>query len=511
MTTPSETLAAIRDYFVALGADRTAWSNAMRGSATGGPGGDGFYPLPLSDGSTIQVPSVAKLIAASNAGISAVQAITAVQGAMKIFTPEQYAAAGDAAVTSGTFVGTDDTAAVVAAYNAAKAARGTMLLSRWYRITSPLPVMSTPFAIQGPGRYLAGLVLDKSATGAAITIQDCWMGNDGDEIASPTPNVRVPGATSSGARLRGFSILGDRATTNVQAGIRLARRNDHLRMEDIGIYHINGCALDIGYDDRAVGSRRACTRESYIEADIKWCGNATNHAMRYVSEGGQAPFTSDDASNNNLFNLRVDNSYYGGPAILVECRNVNEIAIRNDRWISLQAEGANGDILTISGNVINSDFGGLLINPTDSGTFGIVLKEYPGHTTAAAGYDCMPRQLTFSGVDGGRTGTHGAHLIYCKNVDFTKYWPSAGRPVGGDDYHYVIETQISGRVNLGGPSGYRLNIQDNTTQSPTFVRVDPGGPLSAISDSNAGTVSGLLPKFNAILATLRAAGILSAR
>ncbi|WCT78868.1 hypothetical protein [Novosphingobium humi] len=62
-TTPAQAAAAMMDYITYLNASRAEWSAAMRGSATGGPNGDGYFPLTMFDGSTILVPSVAKLMA----------------------------------------------------------------------------------------------------------------------------------------------------------------------------------------------------------------------------------------------------------------------------------------------------------------------------------------------------------------------------------------------------------------------------------------------------------------
>lgn len=61
-TTPAQALAAVRQYFLNLDADRAAFRNWCGGNPTGGPNGDGNYPLQDFTGQIHMTPCPAKII-----------------------------------------------------------------------------------------------------------------------------------------------------------------------------------------------------------------------------------------------------------------------------------------------------------------------------------------------------------------------------------------------------------------------------------------------------------------
>jgi len=67
MTTPAEAINSIQAYFTNLNADRQQYRNWVAGTPTGGPAGDGKYPLTTFDGTTYQVACPAKAVADLNA------------------------------------------------------------------------------------------------------------------------------------------------------------------------------------------------------------------------------------------------------------------------------------------------------------------------------------------------------------------------------------------------------------------------------------------------------------
>lgn len=441
------------------------------GYTSAGDGGDAFYRV----GSVIDADS--SLPARAWTRDSVGRLIVLADAELSVIRPEALGAVGDASVqydgggVAIGYAGTDDTAAAVAAFNIAKARRGKLKLSKWYRLTAPLGTMDTPFSITGPGRFQAGFVYDPTATGACITVYECWMGRDKDEITTGMV-VRDPAQLYSGARLEGFSIVGDRNTANPQSGLVFARRNDKAHVHDVGVYHLKGCGLDMGYDDRVVGTRKAAIRECDIHVEVKWCGDAANgiEAIRYVSEGWQ---TGDDSSNNNSFD--VECFFSDGKALLIENRNTTGNIIRFDQWNRLMVEGGGDDIITVSGNVAFCDFRGVEWNSFAAGSYGLVLQEFAGHTTASAGGDRMPRHLTFSGSNQGRAGTHGIHAVACKNITFDNMKPSAFRAQGGADFHLVVEATVSGVIEVKGAAsaGYTWNISC-ADAALIYLRVDPG-------------------------------------
>jgi hypothetical protein len=68
VTTPAEAAAAAEAYFVQLNADRQQYRDWIGGTPTGGPGGDGKYPLTDFTGNTYLIPCPAKAIADLPAG-----------------------------------------------------------------------------------------------------------------------------------------------------------------------------------------------------------------------------------------------------------------------------------------------------------------------------------------------------------------------------------------------------------------------------------------------------------
>ncbi len=427
-------------------------------------------------------------------------------------TPEMFGALGDARVTydSGgvaiAYAGTDDTVAVAAAFSAAMAAGAEVRLSRWYRITSPLPTMTSPYAIVGIGRLKCGLVMDAAMAGAALTISECWMGRDTDEIKAGQ-NVRDPAAIYSGLRLEGFGILGSRSSPNVQHGIVLRRHVDKLRMRDVGAYHVRGCGLWMGYDDRAVGASSAYNRECDIQFEARWCGYLAGGyaAIRYWSFAYAA---GDDASNNNVFD--IDCYYSDGIGLHVSCRTTNTTgaSIRYDKWSRVMVELAGSHTVLIEGSVINSQWEFIEFNPTTAGTYGMLLQEWAGQTTAAAGFDKMPRNLVFSGVNGGRAGTSGVRVINGLNIDFHDLTPSSYRAQGGTDYHLIVESTVVGIISLSGAAseGYRANISCDasvlrhlkvdigkyTTNSASLYPIlSSAGSMVYVPDAFAGSTPGM--------------------
>ncbi|WP_226018410.1 hypothetical protein [Novosphingobium sp. FKTRR1] len=78
-TTPSQALAAVRQYFLNLDADRAAFRDWCGGNPTGGPNGDGNYPLTDFTGNVHMTPCPAKIIVlgAPNGSGAALTAVAA--------------------------------------------------------------------------------------------------------------------------------------------------------------------------------------------------------------------------------------------------------------------------------------------------------------------------------------------------------------------------------------------------------------------------------------------------
>lgn len=66
--TPAELLLQIQDYFNDLNDDRAYYRNWIGGTPTGGPNGDGTYPLPDFSGTVYMIPCPAKALADLDAG-----------------------------------------------------------------------------------------------------------------------------------------------------------------------------------------------------------------------------------------------------------------------------------------------------------------------------------------------------------------------------------------------------------------------------------------------------------
>lgn len=404
-----------------------------------------------------------------------------VQQAVIWVTPEMYGAVGDASViydgagNPTVYGGTDDTAAILQACNAMMAIGGEVRLSKWYRITQPLPVVTKPYAITGVGRFKCGIAYDKTATGDFLRISECWIGKDKDEITSGML-LRDPNILFSGVRLEGWALIGDRSTTNTQNGFVMYRRNDKVRMRDMGAYHVKGWGLMMGYDDRSPingeGGAKACIRECDIQFEARWCGDAatSREAVGYYSYGWQA---GDDASNNNRFDIESFFSDYIG--LKISGRNWNGGMMRYDLWDRLMVEGSASDAVVIEGAYTASKFVFIEPHPVAAGTYGLVFQEWATRSSIALNIDAMPRGLSFSGICGGRLGTSGIRLIHGKHITFDDYFPSTYRAQTGTDFHMVVESTITGPIKVTGAAsqGYAWLVSC-AAAALSYVSIDPG-------------------------------------
>lgn len=170
-----------------------------------------------------------------------------------------------------------------------------------FLLAEPPPPITKPIGIIGVSPMRSMIKLTPEFAGEAITIQNCGFGDESVcfPINGNTAWVNGPQDLLAGAKMQGFSIIGDRSLNNPQTGFLLAGNIDHLIMHDLGIFYTNGRAIWGGVP---VGTSRGQIRESdFSRIRVRHCGNvdSTASVSFYLTDSLGNP--TADAS--NLFTI----------------------------------------------------------------------------------------------------------------------------------------------------------------------------------------------------------------
>jgi hypothetical protein len=179
-----------------------AWSV---GTATGGPGGDGLYPLPVAGGGTVLVPCPAAL-----EGYAA-------RGSAGYVTPLAHGAVGNGVA--------DDRAALAAADAAAVAAGTTLLITRPHKIGSNL-TLAAPLKILPGGLLLranpVSLTISGQIDAGHYPIFGGWAADGATRLAVADDKVAFVITRGQTLRPEWFGAFGDGASNDKPAWQRLA-------------------------------------------------------------------------------------------------------------------------------------------------------------------------------------------------------------------------------------------------------------------------------------------------
>jgi hypothetical protein len=226
----------------------------------------------------------------------------------KVLVPEMFGAVGDGIA--------DDTEALTKCWNAAMRIKGRIELgAKSYRFSKPLPTIIVPISIVGAGNFRTWLLFDKSAKGNAITTKNVWFG-DSEESGSGWDANSITldhNLEKSGVTLQGFTLVGDRSTTNKQGGIVHYDRHDNLDVRDVSIHNIRGLGWGIGVPFE---TSNAFLRESTLhQVQVRRCGNQSENIPAFYF-GSQGSGTQDVSNHVSFYDLKV--VWPDGCAALVE-------------------------------------------------------------------------------------------------------------------------------------------------------------------------------------------------
>jgi hypothetical protein len=179
-----------------------AWSV---GTPTGGPGGDGLYPLPVAGGGTVLVPCPAVLES------------YAARGSAGYVTPLAHGAIGDGV--------TDDRAALAAADAAAVAAGTTLLITRPHKVGSDL-TLASPVRVLPGGLLLRANPVRMTITGQIdaghYPIFGGWAADGATRLAVADDKVAFTITRGQTLRPEWFGAFGDGVSNDKPAWQRLA-------------------------------------------------------------------------------------------------------------------------------------------------------------------------------------------------------------------------------------------------------------------------------------------------
>jgi hypothetical protein len=215
----------------------------------------------------------------------------------------------------------DDSDAIIWAITQALAMGngGVYLGSGVYRITKPLGGLITrALAIWGDGISNCWIVVDPAMSGDVLAFSNTWYGTDvvtmpdgSTSTGHPVTAVTWPNNTArkSGVTLHGFSIIGDRRTSQTQNGIIFYDRNDTVKMSHVEVQCIKGIGLCLsGIPSNPASNAASVLRESEISSvQLRWCGDmATARPALVLNSTDKGSASYDDACNyNRLRDIKV--------------------------------------------------------------------------------------------------------------------------------------------------------------------------------------------------------------
>lgn len=390
---------------------------------------------------------------------------------LRAIRPEVLGAIGDCAVAESSagarFTGHDDSDAFESAIAIALRYAGVVVLSaRRYRLTRPLPTITSAMTIAGAGSLKSWLMYDPQASGDALSVAETWMGKDPTEIGPLAKTVAIPDGQSTGVTLSGFTLSGSRASRNRQNGIMFYERNDNVLISDVEVRHIKGRGFCSGISRKPQPT--SLLRESRIDRfQIRRCGDRDISVPAFeLSSDGYRP--ADDATNNlTITDLLV--IYSSGRGIVME----NRASHQDMRYITIHGayiEGADDDLWTIRGSVTNMEVYGFECN-------GARNPEAAAITFEASEADAVkrpPRFCYFSGAFGpvstGIRVRHGKDLAFRITQN------------GASVSSVTVEAGCTGAVRFepgGDQRNWKIRVHPSVVH---YLTVEPGRKVWSLAD-----------------------------
>lgn len=226
-------------------------------------------------------------------------------------------------VASSAGAGSDDSAAINAAIDAALAYHALGFKAnvhfgpKTYIYTTPHARLTKPVGFIGHGSMSTVISLATGLSGDVFSWSEVWL--------KTTP----PTYSDFGVRLRGFSIVGDRTTSNQQNALMFYDRTDDLLIEDVSVWSVRGRALMTGTPS---ATSQGYMRESRINNfRVFWSGLSGFPVVEFHTAG------AGDATNCvRVHSMDIFGSYSEGLVI----RNKNSAKnIQQMDFHSLRIEG----------------------------------------------------------------------------------------------------------------------------------------------------------------------------
>lgn len=324
-----------------------------------------------------------------------------------------------------------DTAALQWAITQAIAAgNGTVYLgSGDYLVNDSIgELITSPISIIGDGQAQCRIVMDVGMSGDLLSFSNCWYGADETNLEGGGTGVGTgdveswPSRTSrvSGVVLRGFSVVGSRATVQTQNGIVFYDRNDAVTMRDVDIHCIKGYGLVLSGIPSSPGTNAASVmRESHIEnVHLRWCGDHTTARPAVVFNSTDKGALSFDDACNYCEIVNMKNMFSDGVGFQTNCFNLNSNSHSNNRIRVILDTPQNVSGASVSGSVASITNGVLTLGAgTFTGTFG--LGQYINNASVPIG-TYISSQLT------GSAGGAGTYQLANRTLDVSTLTVASG-------------------------------------------------------------------------------------
>jgi len=271
------------------------------------------------------------------------------------------------------------------------------------------PINKFPISIHGEGHLKSVFRIWPTCSGDIFSWSEVWAANS-FPLNGDTPAIN---GQRAGVSVEGFSIIGDRSTSNQQNAFVFYDRADYVYMRDVDVMYLKGRCLYSGVTKTVP---MAYLRESRFES-LRFfnCGDVDSPVVEFNSEG-----TGDASNEIDITALDIYSPY--GTGLIIRNGNTRT-SVREFRISKLRIEGLEGnpahiaaDLLllgdkTKAGNVNNIDIQqAALIDPYEN---------YAAFRTIAASKSAAPYQINFAGlIGGGRPAGKGISIDAGRDLYF---------------------------------------------------------------------------------------------
>ena len=153
----------------------------------------------------------------------------------------------------------------------------------------PLPrfAQNTSGGVDGDGPQRSWVIMDATYTGDLFSWSTSWLDGDFPNPINGAADTVRTASVKSGPLVRGLSIVGNRAASGTQYGLRFYDRNDFVRVENVDFFYIKGGAISVGATS-AGGTDSGMRESSFANVRIFNSGDAGIPAFGFTAVGSAA-------------------------------------------------------------------------------------------------------------------------------------------------------------------------------------------------------------------------------